>query len=64
MRRLKKPGRRRGISSVQVAVVLAVIVVAVIATVNSLGSRASSEMLDTAGRVGDPSTLPARFSKD
>jgi hypothetical protein len=49
---------------VQVAVVLVVVTLAVIATVNSLGSLTSSEMQDTAGRIGDPSTLPARFSTD
>ncbi|MDH3717670.1 MAG: hypothetical protein OES79_06060 [Planctomycetota bacterium] len=64
MRRLINLKRRRGANTVQVAFVLVVIAVAVIASVNSLGTRTSSEMLDTAGRVGDPSTLPARFSTD
>jgi uncharacterized membrane protein len=64
MRRWKNLKRRRGVSTVQVAVVMVVVTLVVIATVNSLGSRTSSEMQDTAGRIGDPSTLPARFSTD
>ncbi|MCA9271097.1 MAG: hypothetical protein KDA41_21595 [Planctomycetales bacterium] len=49
--------RRRGVSTVQWALLAAVITIVVIATVKSLGSSASERLDNTSGAVGDPSQL-------
>lgn len=52
---------RRGVTTVQVAVMLAVITLAIISAVKTLGTNAKTSLTSTAGNVADPSTLPSRF---
>ena len=56
--------QRRGITGVQLSLMLGLITLVILSTVASLGTNASTEMMDTATRVGDPSLLPGRFSDD
>jgi Flp pilus assembly pilin Flp len=56
--------RRRGASAIQVAMVMVLVAVGVIASVSSIGQNTDVEMTDTAGRVGDPSSLPGKFASD
>ena len=54
--------KRRGASAIQVGVVMMVVAVGVISMVNSVGTNTDVELTDTAGRVGDPSSLPGKFA--
>ena len=56
-----KSRARRGVTTVQYVVMLAVITLGVISAVRTLGSRASTGLNSTAGNVANPSTLPSRF---
>ena len=61
---LLRSNRRRGVSGVQLCGVLGVTTLVVLGSINTVGTFTSTEMMDTADRIADPSTLPARFSKD
>ena len=52
---------RKGASVVQVAVVLAVVTAAVFVGVQFLGTTSRDDLDQTAGEVGDPSSLVGRF---
>ena len=52
---------RRGVTTVQYVVMLAVICLGVIAAVRSLGTGARTNLNSTAGNVANPATLPSRF---
>ena len=52
---------RRGVTTVQVCVMLAVITLAIISAVKTLGTNAKTSLTTTAGNVANPSTLPSRF---
>jgi hypothetical protein len=56
--------RRKGVSGMQVCFVLGVTTMVVLGSISTLGTFTSTEMMDTAGRIADPSTLPAKFSKN
>jgi Flp pilus assembly pilin Flp len=53
--------RRRGISTAQAAVLLAVITLTIVAALRTLGTNARTNINTTAGNVANPATLPARF---
>ncbi|MCA9188744.1 MAG: hypothetical protein R3E01_35695 [Pirellulaceae bacterium] len=53
--------RKRGISAVQTAVVLALLAAGLFLGVRSLGTNTSSELDQTASEIGDPSSLVDRF---
>ena len=52
---------RRGVTTVQYVVMLAVITLGVIAAVRNLGTGARTNLNTTAGNVANPATLPSRF---
>lgn len=52
---------RRGLTTVQLCVMLAVITLGVIAAVKSLGSNSSSKLTTTASDIANPANLPSRF---
>lgn len=53
--------RRRGMTTVQLAVMIAVITLGVFASVRSMGTAARTKLNNTAGDVANPANLPARF---
>lgn len=53
--------RRRGATTVQFAVLAAIILLGVVATVSLLGSRTNTKMGQTATDVGNPANLTTRF---
>lgn len=53
--------RRRGITTVQVALLLALITMAIVGALKTMGTNAKTSLTTTAGNIADPSTLPARF---
>lgn len=52
---------RRGVTTVQVAVMLVVITLAIVSGVKTLGTNAKTSLTTTSGNVANPSTLPSRF---
>jgi Flp pilus assembly pilin Flp len=56
---MNKP--RRGVSTVQVALLLALITMAIVGAVKTMGTNAKTSLNTTATNVADPSSLPARF---
>jgi Tfp pilus assembly protein PilW len=62
MRIMSDHGTRRGVSLVQVAMVLGLITVISVASFFALGTTASQALNTTATNAGDPSTLVSRFS--
>ena len=52
---------RRGVTTVQVCVMLAIITLGIISAVKTLGTNAKTSLTTTAGNVANPSTLPSRF---
>ena len=52
---------RKGASVVQVALVLAVVTAAVFVGLQLLGTASRDDLSQTAGEVGDPSSLVGRF---
>lgn len=61
MVRVQASMRRRGMTTVQIAVMLAVITLGIFASVKSLGTAASTKLNNTAGDVANPANLPSRF---
>lgn len=53
--------RRRGSTTVQWAVMAALIILAVVATVSLMGTRTSTKLNQTATDVGNPNSLTTRF---
>ena len=53
--------RRRGTTTVQWAVMAALIVLAVVATISLMGSRTSTKLNQTATDIASPSSLTTRF---
>jgi Flp pilus assembly pilin Flp len=54
-------GRRRGMSTVQYVLLLALLALGVVAGVTLVGPRASTKLDQTATDVGNPSSLVNRF---
>ena len=52
---------RRGVTTAQVCILLAVISLVIVSAVKSLGTNAKTSLTTTAGNVANPSTLPSRF---
>ena len=52
---------RRGVTTVQYVVMLAVITLGVIVAVRNLGTGARTRLNTTAGDVANPANLPSRF---
>lgn len=52
---------RRGVTTTQVAVVLALITLAIVATVSVLGNNTRNRMTQISTDVGNPSSLTTRF---
>jgi Flp pilus assembly pilin Flp len=52
---------RRGVTTVQWAVLAALILLGVVTTVSLLGSRTNTKLGQTATDVGNPSSLTTRF---
>ena len=61
MSRSRRFVNRRGVTVVQWAVMAAVIVIGVIVAVRNIGINTRTHMNTTAGNVGNPASLPARF---
>lgn len=53
--------KRRGITTAQMAVMLALITLAIVAAVRTLGTNARTRMNSTATGIGTPSQLPNQF---
>ena len=52
---------RRGVSAVQIAVVLVLISVALFVSFRLTGTNTSANLNTTAGNIANPASLPARF---
>jgi Tfp pilus assembly protein PilX len=53
--------RRRGVSAVQAAVVLAVLTLVIVAALRTMGTSARTNLNTSAGNVANPASLPSRF---
>ncbi len=61
MNRNTETRQRRGITTVQTVVLLAVITLAVVSAVKTLGTNAKTKLTTTASDVANPANLPSRF---
>ena len=64
MLRLSQKKKRRGEVSVQTAFVMVIVAAGIIGTVITLGTSTKDELNQTAGEVGDPSTLVNRWKNN
>ena len=56
--------RRKGLSGVQMALVLAGVILVVVVSVRFMGTATRGELNRTAGEVADPASLVNRFGSD
>lgn len=59
--RNKTNRRRRGLTTVQMCVMLAVITLGVIATVKTLGNNSKTKLTTMGSDIANPANLPSRF---
>lgn len=60
----RRRNNRKGVSAVQMALMLAFIIVVVIVAVRALGTSTRDELNQTSGEVADPATLVNRWDPD